>query len=71
MNSRANSYYNEEGYPDPTAHAGIKAAAKESEAVDKRAYDLIKVLKFMIASCGFELTERIKLRDIRTRKEYK
>lgn len=43
----------------------------EESETDKRAYDLVKVLKFIIRSCGFELTERIQLKDTKTGREYK
>lgn len=55
---------NTEGYADPTAIVAVGRVAKEEreqiecEAADKRAYDLIKVLKYIIKGAGFELTER-------------
>lgn len=47
-----------------------QVSREESEA-DKRAYDLVKVLKFIIRSCGFELIERIQLKDTKSGREYK
>lgn len=44
---------NSEGYLDPTASAAIGQVSREESEADKRAYDLIKVLKFIIRSCGF------------------
>lgn len=62
---------NIEGYADPTASIAIdRVSRKESEA-DKYAHDLIKVLKFIIRSCGFELIERIQLKDAKSGREYK
>lgn len=62
---------NIEGYADPTAFIAVgQVCRKESEA-DKRANDLIKVLKFIIRSCGFELTERIQLKDTKSGREYR
>lgn len=55
---------NQEGYADPTATIAVSRVAREEheqaecEAADKRAYDLIKVLKYIIRVAGFELTER-------------
>lgn len=62
---------NIEGYADPTATVAIGVVNKEQVDADKRAYDLLKVLKFIIRSCGFELIERVKVKDIKTGKEYK
>lgn len=66
-----NPKYNAEGYSDPTAYLGTKEVIREESETDKRAYDLVKVLKFIIRSCGFELIERIQLRDTKSRREYK
>lgn len=66
-----NPKYNSEGYDDPTAYAGLKEIIKEENEVEKKAYDLIKVLKFIIRLCGFELSERIKIRDGKTGREFK
>lgn len=62
---------NIEGYADPTASVAIEIVNKEQVDADKRAYDLLKVLKFIIRSCGFELIERVKVKDIKTGREYK
>lgn len=62
---------NHEGYHDPTASVAIDKVSREENEIDKRAYNLIKVLKFIIRSCGFELIERIQLRDIKSQREYK
>lgn len=62
---------NQEGYVDPTASVAVGEVNKEQVAVDKRAYDLVKVLKFIIRSCGFELVERIHIRDVKSGRGYK
>lgn len=66
-----NPYYNNEGYADPTAYAGTKNIIREEAETEKRAFDLIKVLKFIIRSCGFELIERIKIKDTKTGREFR
>ena len=43
----------------------------ECEAADKRAYDLIKVLKYIIKGAGFELTERVQVKDTKTGRVYR
>lgn len=68
---------NIEGYADSTATIAVGRVAKEKreqtecEAADKRAYDLIKVLKYIIKGAGFKLTERIQIKDTKTGREYK
>ena len=66
-----NPKYNSEGYADPTAYYGTKDIIREENETEKRAYDLIKVLKFIIRSCGFELIERVKIRDTKTGREFR
>ena len=65
-----NPKYNSEGYADPTAYYGTKEIIREESETEKRAYDLIKVLKFIIRSCCFELIERVKIKDTKTGKEF-
>lgn len=68
---------NQEGYADPTATIAVGRVAKkereqiECEAADKRAYDLIKVLKYIIKGAGFELTERVQVKDTKTGRVYR
>ena len=66
-----NPKYNSEGYADPTAYYGTKEIIREESETEKRAYDLIKVLKFIIRSCGFELIERVKIKDTKTGRAFK
>lgn len=66
-----NPKYNSEGYADPTAYYGTKEIIREKSETEKRAYDLIKVLKFIIRSCGFELIERVKIKDTKTGREFR
>lgn len=66
-----NPKYNSEGYADPTGYYGTKEIIREESETEKRAYDLIKVLKFIIRSCGFELIERVKIKDTKTGREFK
>lgn len=67
----SNPYYNSEHYADPTAYAGIKAVMREQGDADKRAFDLIKMLKYIVRLAGFELIDRIKIRDIKSGNEYR
>ena len=57
---------NAEGYADPTAYAAMKSIAR-----DEKAAFLITVLKFIIRESGYELLNRIELRDRRTGRTFK
>lgn len=63
--------YNTEGYLDPTAYDGMKEVIREENETDKRALKLVKMLKYIIRLAGFELIERVQLRDTKSGKEYK
>lgn len=62
---------NAEGYPDLTAYNGMKKVVREEDDADKRAFELVGVLKFIIRAAGFELTERVQLKDKRTGRVYR
>ena len=62
---------NGSGYADPTAYAGMKSTVKSENETDRKAAELIKVLKFIIRSCGFELITRIQVKETKSGKEYK
>lgn len=65
-------YYNASGYPDPTAYEAIKAVqAEEAAEAEARLHLLIRELKKEIADRGFELLNRIELRDTRTGKIFR
>ena len=62
----AKEWQNGEGYADPTAYHALKNIEDE-----KKVTELIFVLKWIINKCGFELVERIQLRDKKNGKIYK
>lgn len=63
---------NSEGYYDPTAYEGVKSSiAREENALDGRVSDLVRVLKFIIRNCGFELVSRIEIKDVKTGRVFK
>lgn len=62
---------NIEGYADPTASMAMTTVSREEYEADKRTYDLVKVLKYIIRASGFELINRIQLKDIKSGREYK
>lgn len=62
---------NSKGYYDPTAYEGVKSIVHEENALDGRVSDLVKVLKFIIRNCGFELVSRIEIKDVKTGRVFK
>ena len=66
-----NPKYNSEGYADPTAYEGMKEVVRMENETERRVSELVKVLKFIIRSAGFELSGRIHLKDTKTGREYK
>lgn len=65
-------WQNKEGYADPTAYHGLKPIIKEEDdEQQKRLNTLIFVLKYIIRLAGFELLNRIELKDRRSGREYR
>lgn len=62
----AKEWQNKEGYADPTAYHALKNIEDE-----KKVNELVFVLKWIINKSGFELVERIQLRDKKNGKIYK
>ena len=67
---------NQEGYADPTATIAVGKVTREQtefeiQESERRVNELIKVLKYTVRVAGFELTDRIQLKDIRTGRVYK
>lgn len=72
MGSRNNPFFNSEGYADPTAYNALKAIQQEENAaLDGKVNFLIKVIKFIATEAGFDITNRIELRDRKTGREFK
>lgn len=62
---------NKEGYKDPTAYAAMSKILREDNEQQRRVSELIAVLKHIIDDAGFDLLERIKIRDRKTGREYR
>lgn len=58
---------NSEGYSDPTAYEGLRPII----AAEKDVNMLIKVLKYIIGKSGFELINRIELKDTKSGRVFK
>lgn len=61
---------NNEGYIDPTAYAALKNIAASERAEKKAAY-VISIFKFIARESGFDLMNRIELRDKKTGRIFK
>lgn len=66
-----NPKFNSEGYYDPTAYEGLKSIIKEEAHQQKRVSELIQVLKYIVDKAGFDVVNRIALKDKKTGKEYR
>lgn len=64
-------WQNREGYSDPTAYEGLKPIIREEDEQQKRLNNLIFILKYIIRLSGFELLNRIELKDKRSGREYR
>ena len=64
-------WQNSEGYADPTAHAALKSVERDEAEQQKRVNALIYVLKYIINAAGFNLLNRIELKDRKTGREYR
>ena len=58
---------NSSGCKDPTAYGAMKPITEE----EQRVTELVKVLKTIIRWAGFELINRIELRERRSRRTYR
>lgn len=62
---------NREGYSDPTAYEGLRPIIAAENALEKDVNMLIKVLKYIISKSGFELINRIELKDTKSGRVFK
>lgn len=64
-------WQNKEGYSDHTAYEGLKPIIREEDEQQKRLNTLIFVLKYIIRLAGYDLLNRVELKDKKTGKEFK
>ena len=62
---------NSEGYPNPTAYEAMRNVMAEENPLDKKVSFLIKMIKFIVRESGFELLNRIELKDTKTGRIFK
>ncbi|WP_206458676.1 hypothetical protein [Anaerovorax sp. IOR16] len=66
-----NPKLNASGCKDLVAYEAIKTITKENCENDKKAAELIRVLKRFIRGCGYEPLNRIAIKNKATGKEYR
>lgn len=71
MSDKRNPKFNAEGYYDPTAYEGTKEIIKEEAALQRRVNELVNVIKYIIDKAGFDVCNRVVLRDKKTGKEFR
>lgn len=64
-------YKNHEGYNDPTPHKALKTAGSLDMEEAKRMDEALKSARRIFSVAGFEVVERIVLRNVRTGKVYR
>lgn len=62
---------NSEGYNDPTAHDAVTKVIREENERMRRVSTVIGVIKSVVDLAGFDLIERIALKDRKTGREYR
>lgn len=63
--------FNSSGCKDLTAHEAVTNVSREEYEQRQRVHTLITTLKPIIDWAGFELINRIEIRDKKTRKEFR
>lgn len=66
-----NPMFNSSGCKDPTAYEAMKPIIKEDAELESKVNFMVKVLKFIISQSGFELLNRIEVKDRRSGRVFK
>lgn len=64
-------FQNAEGYSDPTAYEGLKPIIKEETELENKVNFIIRVIKFILNECGFDILNRIELKDRKSGRVFK
>lgn len=70
-NRKCFPYYNQDGYPDPTAYAAMAPIQQVQDEADQRLAQLIRTLKNTIDLAGYDLLARIEVQDRKTGRIYR
>lgn len=71
MGNDKNPRYNASGCADPTAYEALKPIIKEDAEIERKAYELVKIVKIIIGWAGFELVQRVQIKHKKSGKEFK
>lgn len=71
MGNVQNPHNNSSGLPDPTAHDALHPIIKQEAESERKVNFLIKMIKFIIRESGFELLNRIEIKEKSTGKVFK
>ena len=69
--TKANPYFNHEGYPDATACHAIENVSKEEKQMEKQIGDIIHVVKVICDLAGFEVIGRIQFKHKKSGRMFK
>ncbi len=62
---------NSEGYKDPTAYQAMSNIIREENERQRRVSALVSAIKVIVNLAGYDLINRIELRDRKTGQEYR
>ena len=72
MGRNNNPYFNNSGYPVPTAYEAIRAVSREQNmSLDGKVTMLYRVLHFIISEAGFEVVGNIELKHKKSGRRFR
>ena len=72
MGRNNNPYFNNSGYPDPTAYEAIRTVSREQNmSLDGKVTMLYRVLHFIISEAGFEVVGNIELKHKKSGRRFR
>lgn len=66
-----NPRLNSEGYSDPTAYEALQPIIKDEAKRQQRVSEFVDLMKRFADLCGYEILNRVALKDKKTGKEYR
>lgn len=61
--SDKNPYFNQSGCADPTAHDALEPIIKDDAELEKKVHELTCILRIIAGLAGFEVLNRIQIKD--------
>lgn len=71
MSRNRSSYFNDEGYADPTAFHGLAEVIKEEKRIDHQVSDLVHVIKVICNLAGFDVIGRLQFKHRKSGREFR